>query len=120
MRRIGRRGFWLAILPVVLSADSKKEKLTAIVAGTVFRDTGFVMRGAEIEARPNPQGKKKSAWKAVSDARGEFVLRLPAGPASYNVLVRAAGYRPQEKTVTFSADERLDFNFLLEPTAEKK
>lgn len=89
----------------------------ALVAGTVFRDAGFALPGAEVVATPDPpQGKKQ--WRTTGNARGEYFLRLPAGPASYTVVVRANGFRPQEKKVTFAADERLDFNFLLEPGGE--
>jgi hypothetical protein len=102
-----------------LAAEKPKRKTNknpveaATVAGTVFRDAGFALPGAEIIAAPDPpEGKKQ--WKTAGDARGEYVLRLPAGPASYNVLVRAKGYRSQEKKVTFAADERLDLNFLLQ------
>lgn len=87
----------------------------AVFAGTVFNGAGFALRGAEITVTgaANP----KDRWKAISDARGEFFLRLPAGPAKYNVSVRAKGMKPQEKQVSFEADERLDQNFLLEPAA---
>lgn len=98
--------------------DKKKvAPAAALVAGTVFRDAGFALPGAEVVATPDPpQGKKQ--WKTTGNARGEFFLRLPAGPASYTVVVRANGFRPQEKKVTIAADERLDFNFLLEPGGE--
>ena len=75
------------------------------------------MRGAEVTVSRADAPSGKDRWKAVSDARGEFFLRLPAGPATYNVSVRAPGLKPQEKQVTFTADERLDQNFLLEPAS---
>lgn len=100
----------------------KKEKQKnpapmAMVTGTVFSSAGFALAGPEVIARPDPpEGKKQ--WKVTGNARGEYFLRLPAGPASYTVVVRANGFKPQEKKVTFGADERLDFNFLLEPGGE--
>jgi hypothetical protein len=109
------------------SAFARRKEKTAtvaqqpILAGTVFRDAGFAMRGAAVVVTPDPaSGRKKAEWRAVSDARGEFLLRLPAGPASYNVVVRANGYKPQEKKVTFASDERLDLNFLLEPGGDNR
>jgi hypothetical protein len=111
------------LVPGLISAD-KKVRIPApqaVLAGSVFRDSGFSLRGAEIVVTPaEPDRKKKVEWRATSDARGEFAVRLPPGPASYNVIVRASGYRPQQKTVTFAADERHDFSFLLEPDGEKK
>lgn len=113
--------FALAALSAVAKEKPKDKKkaspAAAMVAGTVFRDAGFALPGAEVVATPDPpQGKKQ--WKTTGNARGEYFLRLPAGPASYTVVVRASGFRPQEKKVTFAADERLDFNFLLEPGGE--
>ncbi|MFN7923816.1 MAG: carboxypeptidase-like regulatory domain-containing protein [Bryobacteraceae bacterium] len=101
--------------------EKKKPQLAgAVLAGTVFRDAGFALRGAEVVVTSAGDAKKKAHWTAVSDARGEFFLRLPAGPASYNVVVRAPGFREQQKAVTFAADERYDFSFLLESGGEKK
>ena len=107
-------------------AARKKEKITAtaaspaILAGTVFGGAGFAIRGAEllVTRTDSPAGAPsagKNQWKAASDARGEFFIRLPSGPAKYNVGVRAPGLKPQEKQVSFTADERLEQNFLLEP-----
>jgi Carboxypeptidase regulatory-like domain len=91
----------------------------ALLGGTVFAGAGFALRGAEITVtRKDASATGKERWKALTDARGEYVLRLPAGPATYNVSVRAQGMRPQEKQVEFTAGERLDQNFLLEPATE--
>jgi len=118
-----------AFLAIALAgAEKKPPPAEAVLAGTVFRDNGFALRGAEVHvtAAPDPaaQPKRKKSrnveWRAFSDARGEFFLRLPAGPASYNVVVRAQGFEPQQKVVTFAASERLDFHFLMSPGAEKK
>lgn len=123
----------LLAIPGVLPA-AKKEKAkkadaqaaSAVLAGTVFTGVGFALRGAAVvvtalpaEGAPAEAKPKKAArWEAVSDARGEFIVRLPAGPARYNVSVRANGHQPQEKQLTFAADERQDQNFLLEPARE--
>lgn len=125
----------LTLLLAPAPAREKEKRKTAAVAasatlaGTVFRDSGFALRGAEVvvtvatpdaPAASNKRKKKDIEWRAVADARGEFFLRLPPGPASYNVVVRAEGFQPQQKSVTYSADERLDFSFLLQPVGEKK
>ena len=126
MRRIGRLGpllLGLILFTGAVAGKEKKQKIetpAAILAGSVFHDTGFVLRGAGITVTPEPQGKKKAEWKAISDGRGEFFLRLPAGPASYNVVVRANGFKEMRKLATYAADERLDFSFLLEPDDRNK
>ena len=89
----------------------------AILAGSVFTGVGFALGGAEISISLDGAASSKQNWKAVSDARGEFFVRLPPGPAKYNVSVRARGLKPQEKQISFLADERLEQNFLLEPAA---
>jgi hypothetical protein len=110
----------LASLAGAAWAGRKEKKQTggassAIFAGTVFTGSGFALRGAEVLVTKDGASKGNENWKAVSDARGEFFLRLPPGPAKYNVSVRARGLKPQEKQVSFEADERQEQNFLLEP-----
>ena len=90
---------------------------SAILAGGVFSGVGLAFRGAEVTITRIDASAGKEKWKAVSDARGEFFIRLPPGPAKYNVSVRAPGLKPQEKEISFTADERLEQNFLLEPAA---
>jgi hypothetical protein len=127
MTRTGKVRRYLVCLAavLVLCAAGKKDKKAnaaavspAILAGTVFGGAGFAQRGADVvvkRADATPPGKEN--WKAISDARGEFFMRLPPGPAKYTVSVRARGWKPQEKQVSFEADERLETNFLLEPEA---
>ena len=116
MRRIGRRAFaglLTGCLPL-LGKRNKEREAQAVVAGTVFRETGHALRGAEITVAA-PAGGKKGQWKGVSDVRGEFAVRIPVGAGRYTVTVKAEGYRTQEKPVTVAADERAEFSFLMEP-----
>jgi Carboxypeptidase regulatory-like domain len=128
-KRSGRLG--LAVLSVALLfgvttpaawAAKKRDKKAAaeaaepaILAGTVFTGVGFALRGAEITITRTDPAAGKEKWKTTSDARGEFFLRLPSGPAKYTVSVRAQGLKPQEKEISFTAAERLEQNFLMEP-----
>lgn len=117
-KKIGRRSVLLLLvgsLPLPVFAKKKKERdPQAVVGGTIFRNTGHALRGAEIVVTYSESGKK-GEWKGLSDARGEFAVRIPAGAASYTVSVKADGFRTQQKSVTFSADERIDLSFLMEP-----
>ena len=120
-------GFCLAggLTPAAWAAKKKKDKppdaatvaSPAILAGSIFTGVGFALPGAEVLISLDGAASSKQRWKAVSDARGEFFVRLPPGPAKYNVSVRARGLKPQEKQISFLADERLEQNFLLEPAA---
>jgi Carboxypeptidase regulatory-like domain len=92
----------------------------ALVAGTVFQESGLSLRGAEILLVPNQQDAKAYKLKkseAISDARGEFEFRVPAQPARYTIKVKRKGFVAQEKPVEVKADERIDVNFQLEPAS---
>lgn len=103
-------------------AGEKKPKVVsyAVVAGTVFRDPGFALPGADVEltCTTPPEGVKSvKPQKMKSDARGEFGFRVPSGRASYKLAVKAQGFSSGEKTVEVSADERVDAYFTLKPIA---
>ncbi len=133
-KRTGVRALrWAAaafLLGSVLSAFPAERKRSqpapgAVIAGTVFRNTGLSLPGAMITITPlsGAEAKAKSRpIQAVSDARGEFVVRVPAGPARYRVGAVARGYQPAEQTIEIQGEERVDLTFLLEPAPgqEKK
>jgi hypothetical protein len=104
------------------AADKKtKQQSYALVAGSVFRDTGFTLAGAEVILTPAPPGKpgekppvKVKPMKTATDPRGEFTFRVPAVPMRYNVSVKATGFREEQKPVSISGDERVDVFFHLE------
>jgi len=98
--------------------EKKSPEPYALIAGSVFRNTGFSLAGAEVVVTPvsGPESRartKKS--RSVSDARGEFAIRVPARPMRYTVSVKAPGFQAQEKAVTIGGDERTDLFFRLEP-----
>lgn len=110
-----RRGWLLAILGGVASTLGAEEPY-AVVAGTVFRETGHAMPGAEvmIEATPEQGERKPKTQKQTTTFRGEFSFRVPAKPMRYTVSVKASGYRAQSKSVTVQGDERVDISVLLD------
>ena len=90
----------------------------ALIAGTVFQESGLSLRGAELELIPDREDAKAHKLKkfaAVSDSRGEFAFRVPAKPARYTIKVRRKGFAAQEKSLEVKGDERIDVNFQLEP-----
>ncbi|BDC49925.1 hypothetical protein F183_A22410 [Bryobacterales bacterium F-183] len=103
---------------------AKKKKtadLYAIVGGTVFRDPGFALRGAEVTIEPEQEvvnGSKLKAQKAVSDARGEFAFRVAPIAAKYRVTAKAQGLTSQTKpAATNGGEERIDVTFMLQPSS---
>lgn len=112
--------FLLASVPAAFPAERKRSQAapSALIAGTVFRNTGLSLPGAEITITPVPSAEervKPRPIKTVSDARGEFVVRVPAGPARYRVSAAARGYQAAEQTIEIQGEERADLTFLLEP-----
>ena len=105
---------WLAA-PAV--ADNKAAP-SGVLAGTVFSDAGFAQPGTRVLIRALPdEGVKKpkpSEWKLVTDSRGEFAVRVPAGRIRYQIEVRADGFLPQKKETYVGIDERVELSFLLE------
>jgi len=127
MRKRTTSGSKLAILLLALSvllvtpaaAEKKPKKPNAseafsVIAGTVYRPPGFALPGAEVEITPETDGKSKK-MKAVSDARGEFAVRVPVVPMKYKVDVKSNGYQPQQQAVSIEGEQRKDLSFQLEP-----
>jgi len=105
------------------AAGNKKEKAAenfGVIAGTVFRETGFSFAGVEIVVVWELDGKKKKDWKARTDARGEFAFRVPAAVGKYTVRVKADGYADTERSVELGLDERKELSIQMQPEAVKK
>src|SRR5579871_4277106 len=95
-RRIGSSLLLLIALCSPLSvAQKRKAEAYAVVAGTVFREPGFALPGADVTVTPHP-GEGQAPFKlkklqAISDGRGEFAFRVPPTPMRYTVRVSAKG-----------------------------
>ncbi len=99
----------------------KREKPAApmgVIAGSVFRETGFSFAGVEVVVVWELEGRKKKEWKGRTDSRGEFAFRVPAAEGSYAVRVRADGHEPVEKRVDVGIDERKELSVIMK--VEKK
>ena len=107
---------------MTLAGAQKSEKQTGdfgVIAGTVFREPGFALPGAEVSLAPvvdsnAPAAKPPKKQKAAADARGEFVFRVPPGPANYVVTAAAKGMKTVEKTASLTGTERIEVTFMLE------
>jgi hypothetical protein len=114
-------GGWLALAGLAAGGGPRKSaEPYALIAGTVFRDSGFALAGAEVTvtAEPGPgetRTVKLRKTKAVTDGRGEFAVRVPVAPMRYRITVRARGFRTQEKSVQIEGDQKVDVFFQLEP-----
>jgi hypothetical protein len=104
--------------PGAVAADKKKSRVVreAVLFGTVFQESGFLLRGARVVVYNADRPKDRK--EAVTDIQGEFAVRVPAGKAIYTVEVSAPGFVTEKKTAEITGDERVDMTFRLAP--EKK
>lgn len=114
---------WLCVPAILLGGKDKHQDTSyALVAGTVFQESGLSLPGVEVElavAGQPEDARKFKKMKQVTDARGEFAFRVPNVAAEYKVSVKAAHYQGQEKRVSVTADERVDVFFSLEPASNR-
>lgn len=119
---LGSKIVCLCLICAFGAAASGKKKAPepySLVGGTVFREPGFALPGAEVtlsvfgDAEPNI---KKST--ATSDSRGEFVFRVPTAAKRYLVQVTHKGYSPQQKQVSVEGEQRVDATFTLIPESQ--
>jgi uncharacterized GH25 family protein len=119
---IGLVSLFLSLLTVSVAQNSKSAAGYAIIAGTVFNERGFTLRGATISLTPSDPSKlnKQQAKKqdALSDARGEFAFRVPTVAAVWVLKASAKGMQTVEKTVDIEGEVRKDVTFEL--SAESK
>lgn len=113
-------GLGLLTAPTAPLLAEKRPQTFAVVAGTVFQESGRSLPGAQVTITPKSEdasgsSKRMKALKAVTDTRGEFAVRVPAGAMRYNIRAMAKGFQPEEKEVTTSWDERVDAFFRLKP-----
>jgi Carboxypeptidase regulatory-like domain len=120
-KRIGISLVLLAAALVPMAAAAKKKPALdtyAVISGSVFQDSGYALPDAAVTlvAEPESGGAAVKAQKmeAVSDARGEFLFRVPPGPMSYAIVVAAKGYRRLRKPVSVEGQERVEVTFQLE------
>jgi len=121
MRRIGSSALLLLALALAgTSYAGKKQKGDepyAVVAGTVFRESGHALPGAEVVISPDPQAGqtpvKLRDTKSVSDSRGEFAFRVPVTAMRYTVKARLKGFEPQQKPVDIEGEQRADVTLIL-------
>jgi hypothetical protein len=113
----------LAVLAAGSSAAGDKGKAKSAqepygtVAGTVYRDPGFALEGAEVTVTPETgerEGVKFKKQQTTTNARGEFAVRVPPVPMKYRVDVKLSKYQPQIQTVEIEGEQRKELSFVLE------
>ena len=107
----------LSITAIAARKDQAAKKPSApayaLIFGNVFDPGDRLFAGAEVKIRR--ENERRPRWETRSDARGEFAVRLPAGPGRYVLTLRAKGYADELKTFAVENDERIDLSFRLRP-----
>lgn len=114
--------FWLVTAPVgaVARAEDKPQKTPppyALIFGTIWDAGNRPIQGVRIKIRRSDQ--KKAKWELISDRRGEFAQRVPAGKADYVIWADVKpkkgqkDFKPVETTAHIENDERIDIGLHL-------
>ncbi|MFB3814827.1 MAG: hypothetical protein ACE14L_12030 [Terriglobales bacterium] len=100
--------------PVAANAGEKKPPPPyALIFGTVWTPDARPAGGVRVKIRRAEE--KKARWELVSDRRGEFAQRVPAGTADYVVWAEVKGHKgpAAETKVHIENDERQDIGLHL-------
>ncbi|MDE0264282.1 MAG: carboxypeptidase-like regulatory domain-containing protein [Bryobacterales bacterium] len=105
----------LAVLATLGEATMAQEHPPeqALLFGTVFRGSYLALEGARVVAYDEAKPKKK--YRAITNYRGEYRIRVPAGDATYVVTASAPRFAQSQRTVTVYGIEKSTANLILEP-----
>ena len=107
----------LAVLLVAGSALAAQKAAYAVVAGSVFRESGFSLAGATVTLMAKGSAKGKSL-KSITDARGEFAFRIPAAAGSYVVTASMKGFKMASAEASVGGEERVDVTLIVSPESK--
>jgi hypothetical protein len=96
---VKRLAIVLMLVATLFASTSEKKKKPlpdyAVISGTVFTGQGRLARGVKLTIRKADE--KKPRWELMSDDRGEFSQRVPAGAADYVVRPELKDKQAAEK-----------------------
>ncbi len=117
-----RRG-WIAAIGGGLcwhgspAAERKDPPPTALLFGTVFRGSYLALEGARVVAYSEASPRKK--YRAVTNYRGEYRIRVPAGDDTFVVTAKARGFAEGRRTVQVYGIEKSTANLILQPRKQR-
>jgi hypothetical protein len=98
--------------------QASKHRDDFLLRGTVFSQEGLALPGAELRIRRSSE--KRPKWETITNARGNFAVRVKMG-SDYEVVVRAKGFKDQSASVNAKSGERFkDLVFRMEHQEGKK
>ncbi len=118
---VSRRLLLLAAISTVAAAKKKKKRgkkavTLGLLSGTAFQPSGLSFPGVEITARLK-EGDGKDLWRAITDGRGEYALRVPATVegVQYRLVAEVKGLPAMEREVWAYEAQRTSANFRFRP-----
>jgi len=104
--------------PVPCSTKPAKLRPGFLIIGTVFDEQVRSLPGATLRIRCAEEQKYR--WETLSNARGEFAVRVPEGH-SYEVEIRAKNYAGQNVAVrTDQGDIQQRLSIRMQPLKSEK
>lgn len=97
-----KAGTIIKLSRLVLGID---KGILALVRGSIFDESGRIVRGAKIEISRITGDSLKKMGERYSDDNGEFAIRLPAETARYRISANVNGAAPVTKDFEFSGGE---------------
>lgn len=113
-RRRWTASVWGALLigKVPAAAQRRPSEPTALLFGTVFQGSYLALPGARVVAWAEANPRKK--YRAVTNYRGEYRIRVPAGDATWVLEASAPRFVGARRTVQVYGIEKSTANLILE------
>ncbi len=105
--RLNRRAWVVGLVPLAVTAANDE----AILFGTVFTDSHLSLPGAKVVAHREDVPKKK--YRAVTNYRGEYRIRVPAGDATYVISASAPRHVRGTRTAQVHGMDKTTANLIL-------
>lgn len=103
---------WAAAPAAFAQSKPASQEAYALVAGTVFREPGFLQPGAKVVLALASQPDKK-LQEQVSGLRGEFAFRVKPETNRYIVTATLKGFETARKTIEITGQEQTSATLML-------
>lgn len=114
------RRSWIAETAVALqaamplyAAGRKPREPQALLFGTVFQSSYLALPGARVVAFDEANPRKK--YRTVTNYRGEYRIRVPAGEATYVIIATAPKFVEARRRVQVYGIDKTTANLILAP-----
>lgn len=108
---MAKAGAGLHVGLLAAGAQKREPEQTALLFGTVFQDSYLALPGAKVVAYKESNPKKK--YRAVTNYRGEYRIRVPAGDAGFVLEASAPRFAQARRTVQVYGIEKTTANLIL-------